>query len=99
VSDVGSAIFDDGNMKPNPWGIYHVHFTIWEWCEDIWHENYSGAPANGMAWLQGGHAKYRVARGGDRIVHPPLRAAFRHAISADVRVPMLGFRVARILVS
>ena len=53
-----------GNFAANPWGLYQVHGNLWEWCEDVWHENYNGAPPDGSAWLQGGNADWRVVRGG-----------------------------------
>jgi formylglycine-generating enzyme required for sulfatase activity len=28
-----------------------MHGNVWEWCLDDWHDNYNGAPNNGLAWL------------------------------------------------
>ncbi|MGB3640104.1 MAG: SUMF1/EgtB/PvdO family nonheme iron enzyme [Rivularia sp. (in: cyanobacteria)] len=28
-----------------------MHGNIWEWCQDSWHHNYEGAPADGKAWI------------------------------------------------
>jgi formylglycine-generating enzyme required for sulfatase activity len=41
------------SLKPNPWGIYHVHGNVSEWTEDCWHDNYTGAPNDGSVWKGG----------------------------------------------
>ena len=36
-----------------------------EWCEDVWHPGYAGAPADGSSWLDGEDREpFRVVRGG-----------------------------------
>jgi formylglycine-generating enzyme required for sulfatase activity len=87
-----------GSFEPNPWGLYNVHGNIWEWCEDTWHENYTGAPADGSAWVESGDGDRRVVRGGSWGSNPRgLRSAFRFRSSTGVRSSNLGFRVGRTL--
>jgi len=53
-----------GQMKPNPWGLHDMYGNVYEWCEDVWHDSYDGAPSDGSPWLEGGDTAYRVLRGG-----------------------------------
>ena len=69
-----------------------------EWCEDVWHENYNGAPPDGSAWLQGGYADWHVFRGGSWNDFPrSLRSASRYGYTTDSRDDSVGFRVGRTL--
>jgi formylglycine-generating enzyme required for sulfatase activity len=53
-----------GTYPPNRWGLYDMHGNVLEWCQDHWHSNYEGAPADGSAWMAGGNSSNRVLRGG-----------------------------------
>lgn len=47
----------------NAFGLCDMHGNVLEWCQDHWHENYSDAPADGSAWIEGGNSSLRVLRG------------------------------------
>jgi formylglycine-generating enzyme required for sulfatase activity len=84
------------SFEPNPWGLYQVHGNVWEWCEDLWHDNYHGAPEDGSARTTGGGA-FRALRGGSWNSNPGnLRAASRVG-SHGSRNGNAGFRLARTL--
>jgi formylglycine-generating enzyme required for sulfatase activity len=53
-----------GLKLPNPWGLYDMHGGIDEYCLDLWHPNYEGAPIDGGAWIDDGEKDLRVLRGG-----------------------------------
>jgi formylglycine-generating enzyme required for sulfatase activity len=85
-----------GSFAANPWGLFNVHGNVSEWCEDVWHKTYDGAPADGSPWVLGGEASYRVVRGGSWAVGPHgLRAANRYWITVVTRDDDQGFRVVR----
>ncbi len=88
-----------GNFSPNPWGLFDMHGNVWEWVQDVVHETYEGAPADGSAWEEGGDQGRRILRGGSWLYNPYyLRSALRNGFSATLSNDIVGFRVARNLV-
>lgn len=53
-----------GLKLPNALGLFDMSGNVWEWCEDDWHSNYTGAPGNGSAWVDSPRGTNRVLRGG-----------------------------------
>ncbi|MCY7385051.1 MAG: formylglycine-generating enzyme family protein [Microcoleus sp. CAN_BIN18] len=85
-----------GSFPPNSFGLYDMHGNIWEWCQDVGHNNYNGAPTDGSAWESGGDSKNRVRRGGSWYGNAVnCRSAYRLRSSVDYRSRFIGFRVAR----
>jgi formylglycine-generating enzyme required for sulfatase activity len=86
-----------GSFAANVFGIHDMHGNVWEWVEDCYHRNYSGAPTDGSAWTSG-DCNSRVARGGswnDEAGYS--RSARRYKVSTGYRNLDTGFRVGRTL--
>lgn len=87
-----------GSFKPNAFGLYDMLGNVWEWLEDIWHDNYEGAPVDGRAWVTGGNSLGRVMRGGSWSSFPQYaRCAHRLGSVPAIRNCNFGFRLARTL--
>lgn len=84
-----------GLKQANAWGLYDMSGNVWEWIQDCWNDNYSGAPVDGTAW-NAGHCGQHVLRGGSWQYSPQLtRAATRIHYASNFRLNVLGLRVAR----
>ena len=102
IDEVGWHDKNSGNTthlvaskQPNAWGLHDMSGNVWEWTEDCWNGNYSGAPTDGSAWTSGDCSR-RVVRGGSWLNFPQvLRSAYRLGYSSAVRYSRIGFRVAR----
>lgn len=85
-----------GLKRPNSLGIYDLSGNVWDWCADVWHENYVDAPKDGSAWVKDGEQSCRVVRGGSwnyNVVN--CRVSFRTRYVANYFNYNLGFRLAR----
>lgn len=93
ITHIGSG------KKPNAWGLYDMHGNVWEWCSDVYDENYYSAMGatkpnpTGPAPINN---SYRVIRGGswnNFAVH--LRSAVRFDYTPVNRGNDVGFRLAK----
>jgi formylglycine-generating enzyme len=83
-----------GSFKANAFGLKDMLGNVWEWTEDVYHDNYNDAPSDGSAW-QGEGTKHAL-RGGSWNSDPQnVRAAVRYSNKTLVRFSFFGFRLAR----
>jgi formylglycine-generating enzyme required for sulfatase activity len=84
-----------GQFPPNAFGLYDMHGNVWEWCQDVWHSTYDGAPDDGSAWVNGSNSRRRVLRGGSWFNYPRwCRSANRfNYISDEADSYGIGFRL------
>jgi formylglycine-generating enzyme required for sulfatase activity len=79
----------------NGFGLYDMAGNEIEWCQDVYHDNYTGAPNDGSPWESGGTAD-RVTRGGSRLSGASAcRSAGRFGNDPAFRIDLIGFRLAR----
>jgi len=88
TSPVGSFGF------ANAFGLYDMHGNVREWCMDVWHDNYNGAPIDGSAWMVGGDDTFRMTRGGSWFqMGSRARSASRRQCATFSHDSECGFRV------
>ncbi len=85
-----------GCKRPNPWGLHDMLGNVWEWCADVWHADYAGAPDDGRPWLDGAdHQPRRCLRGGAWDMNAfRCRSPYRSYDHHDLATNRFGFRVA-----
>ncbi|MGZ5818460.1 MAG: SUMF1/EgtB/PvdO family nonheme iron enzyme [Burkholderiaceae bacterium] len=84
-----------GSFSANPYGLYDMNGSVWEWVSDCWHNNYKNAPTDGHAWSEA-TCRVRVIRGGSwREGASYMTSTTRFKYDVSVRHSQNGFRVAR----
>ena len=85
------------SFRPNPFGLFDMLGSAWEWTQDCWHENYIEAPTDGAAWMNGESCgRYYAARGGSFSTLPwILRPAHRTLFTFNWPANDTSFRVAK----
>ncbi len=84
-----------GSFERNPFGLYDMNGSVWEWVSDCWHSSYQRAPSDGRSWEEP-DCRVRVLRGGswrEGASYMPSSTRFKY--DASVRQSQNGFRVAR----
>ena len=84
-----------GSFERNPFGLYDMNGSVWEWVSDCWHSSYRRAPSDGRSWEET-DCRVRVLRGGswrEGASYMPSSTGFKY--DGSVRQSQNGFRVAR----
>jgi formylglycine-generating enzyme required for sulfatase activity len=83
-----------GQKAPNGFGLYDMLGNVSEWCEDVRHKSYVGAPSDGRAWVGNDTDAHRICRGGsyDSSIQC-CRATDRSSGFANYGMSVIGFRV------
>ncbi len=85
-----------GLKRPNPWGLHDMIGTVWEWCADVWHSAYTGAPADGKPYLDGADTQpRRCLRGGAWSMDAfRCRSSYRSFDHRQLGTSKFGLRIA-----
>ncbi len=83
------------SFKANAFGIYDMLGNVLEWTEDCWHDDYSKAPVDGSARMDGDCAEHEL-RGGSWFSSPALvRLSYRNHSASGYRSSSVGVRLVR----
>jgi formylglycine-generating enzyme required for sulfatase activity len=101
----GNVLAPYGRRKPNAWGLYDMHGSLYEWVQD-WHGPYDKTQTIDPTGLPAG--KEKVVRGGSYISYKEkddgvdttpaqrmrtIRSASRNHFPSDYSLPITGMRV------
>ncbi|WP_298906494.1 SUMF1/EgtB/PvdO family nonheme iron enzyme [uncultured Nostoc sp.] len=91
---------DVGKFPPNSFGLYDMHGNVYEWCQDVYNDNYQGAPKDGSAWLTGKDNNIKLLRCGSWFDYAvDCRSSSRVRLPRTYRNSNIGFRVVALAVA
>ena len=85
-----------GSFPANPWGIYDMHGTVWEWVNDPRAANYYTEFDPDRLMVRRSARAVRILRGGSWVGTPrDIRSARRNGLDSTMGDFDVGFRIAR----
>jgi len=83
------------SFKANAFGIYDMLGNVLEWTEDCWHDDYSKAPVDGSARMDGDCVEHEL-RGSSWFSSPAfVRLSYRNHSASGYRSSSVGVRLVR----
>lgn len=96
AANSGGAPATVGSLKPNSLGLYNMSGNVFEWCWDIYGENFYGESLMGRNPTGPESGAFRVYRGGSWLSPPVVCLVFnRLSNNPQLRSNLVGFRLAR----
>jgi sulfatase modifying factor 1 len=84
-----------GSFKANAFGISDMLGNVFEWTADCWHDDYSKAPIDGSARMDGDCTEHEL-RGGSWFSSPAfVRLPYRGHFATGLRSSSIGVRLVR----
>jgi formylglycine-generating enzyme required for sulfatase activity len=100
IADIGLSTSATTAVTPqfaNPFGVFEVHGSVYDWVEDCWHDSYVGAPGDGSAWITPDCQNHVLRGGASSRALQTRRSAARMWSAAPNRMDYMSLRVARSL--
>lgn len=84
-----------GSFLANLFGLNDMLGNVFQWTEDCWYPDYTGAPVDGSARTEGNCTDHEL-RGGSWFSDPAyVRASYRNHFAANYRTSSVGIRLVR----
>lgn len=95
--NAGGIVHPIATLEPTRHGLFDLHGNVWEWCQDVYDQDFYGrSPIQDPVCTGGGRSsEHRVCRGGSvHALAEMCRTRYRCHDPVDFRASDLGFRLA-----